>query len=328
MNLVVPRTFPKLTKPPRLKSGDKVAIIAPGSPPDLPDVIEKSEKLLRESGFDVVLGAHVNDRNGFLAGSDENRLKDLSNAIASDDIRAIFCVRGGYGTGRIAMRTPFEDLRKNPKIILGSSDLTNLLYGSCLDGEVISFHGPTLQSLVAEDCPDYTKRSFIQTITGDPSSLGSILKGYQSTTSIESLHPGRATARLVGGNLSILLSSLGTRLFPSFDDSILFLEDIGETPYRIDRYLTQLLNIGALNKVKGFALGIFHNCCYAPHLASTKQSLRDVVVDRLASLGKPLVMGLPFGHSPINATLPVGALATLDANAGDLIIEESAVAFV
>ena len=145
MNLVSPRTLPKLIKPPRLKSGDKVAIIAPGSPPDLLDVIEKSEKLLRDSGFDVVLGAHVNDRNGFLAGIDENRLEDLSNAIISEDIKAIFCVRGGYGTGRIAMQTPFEDLRKNPKIILGSSDLTNLLYGSCLDGEVISFHGPTLQ---------------------------------------------------------------------------------------------------------------------------------------------------------------------------------------
>jgi muramoyltetrapeptide carboxypeptidase len=327
MNLVSPRIVPKLTKPPRLKSGDKVAIIAPGSPPDFPDVIEKSEKLLHDAGFEVVLGEHVRDRNGFIAGSDDNRLKDLSNAITSEDITAIFCVRGGYGTGRIAMRTPFEALKKNPKIILGSSDLTNLLNGSCLDGEIVSFHGPTLQSLVADDCSDYTKRSFIQTIRGDQSSLGSILKEYQPATPIESLHPGRVTGRLIGGNLSILLSSLGTKLFPSFDDSILFLEDVSEAPFRIDRHLTHLLNIGALDKVKGFALGLFHNCAYPPQLAATKQSLRDVVVDRLASLGKPLVMGLPFGHTPINATLPVGALATLDANAGDLIIEESGVAF-
>jgi muramoyltetrapeptide carboxypeptidase len=326
MNLLSPKKFSKLTKPPRLNPGDQVAVIAPGSPPDFPDVIEKTKTLLSSIGFDVVLGSNIQARNGFLAGSDAERLHDLTQALLSPSIKAIFCVRGGYGTGRIALQVPFEALKKGPRIILGSSDLTNLLNGCAIDGETIAFHGPTMQSLVADDCAEYTRSSFVKMVTGAQSSLGSILSGYEAKSQVESLHSGRVTAKLVGGNLSILLSVLGTKLFPSFDDSILFLEDVGESPYRIDRELTHLINIGAFDKVKGFALGLFHLCTYPPHMPSQKQSLRDVVIERLTPLGKPIVLGLPFGHTPINATLPVGGLATLDGDNGDLIIEEMAVA--
>jgi muramoyltetrapeptide carboxypeptidase len=114
-------------------------------------------------------------------------------------------------------------------------------------------------------------------------------------------------------------------LFPSFDDAVVFLEDVGETPFRVDRNLTQLLNIGAFERVRGFALGVFERCSYRPEEVALKQTLRDVVIERLAPLGRPIVLGLPFGHTTYNATIPVGALATLDAGQADLLIEELAV---
>jgi muramoyltetrapeptide carboxypeptidase len=326
MLLHPPRTIPSLRKPPRLQPGDSVVIIAPGSPPSSDDIVTQASQSLERLGFKVVMGTYASERNGFLAGLDSQRLTDLSETLSSPSIKAIFCLRGGYGSGRIIHAAPFHDLIKHPKIFVGSSDLTSILCGFALDGQLVSFHGPTLQSLVSDTCPEFTLRSLFETITGGTEALGSILKGYEPTTPIEALVPGVVTGRLVGGNLSILTSLIGTRFFPSLDDCIVFLEDIGEAPYRIDRLLTQLLHIGALQRVRGVALGRFERCEYGPNDAQTKQSLRDVLIERLTPLGKPIVTGLPFGHSAHNATLPVGGLATLDANAGDLIIEETSVA--
>lgn len=325
MLLHPPRAIPSLRKPPRLRAGDTVMLIAPGSPPNSEDVVDKGVQRLSEAGFIVKVGTYARETNGFIAGLDSQRLADLNEAISSDSIRAIFCLRGGYGSGRIVHAAPFHELTRHPKIFVGSSDLTAILYGFALDGQIVSFHGPTVQSLVDDACPDFTWNSLVQTLTGDSASLGSILRDYQSTNSIEALTPGVATGRLVGGNISILLSMLGTRFFPALDESIVFLEDVGQTPFRVDRDLTHLLNLGAFQHVKGFALGIFERCEYKPSDAANKQTLRDVLIDRLTPLGKPIVYGLPFGHNSHNATLPVGGLCTLDANKGDLLLEESPV---
>jgi muramoyltetrapeptide carboxypeptidase len=322
MLLHPPRTIPHLRKPPRLHPGDMVTIIAPGSPPLSDEVTDKAIRRLTDAGFSVQLGKYTRERNGFLAGLDSQRLSDLSGAISSPSVKAIFCLRGGYGSGRIIHAAPFHYLSRYPKVFVGSSDLTGILYGCALDGQVGSFHGPTLQSLVDQGCPDFTWKSLTDMLTGHPDSLGSILRGYQPSVPVEALNRGVATGRLVGGNLAVLLSLVGTRFFPSLDDSILFIEEVGETPFRIDRALTQLLSLGALQRVRGFALGLFERCAYHPSEAPHKQSLRDVMIDRLAPLGKPIVLGLPFGHTPFNATIPVGALATLDADSGDLRIEE------
>ncbi|MFN4896036.1 MAG: LD-carboxypeptidase [Pseudomonadota bacterium] len=325
MLLHPPRTIPNLKKAPRLQEGDTVMIIAPASPPSSDDIIHRATQRLEESGFRVQIGSYARERNGFLAGLDSQRLSDLSEALSSPSIKAIFCLRGGYGSGRIMHAAPFNELTKYPKIFVGSSDLTGVLYGCALDGNLLCFHGPTLESLVDQSCSEFTWDKMIQIITGHSDSIGSILKGYQPTKPIESLNAGVASGRLIGGNLSVLLSLLGTRFFPSLEDSILFLEDVGETPFRIDRFLTQLLNLGALQRVRGFALGLFERCEYRGPDAAQKQTLKDVVIDRLAPLGKPIVLGLPFGHTADNATIPVGGLATLDANRGDLILEELSV---
>ncbi len=301
-------------------------IIAPASPPSSDELITKASTYFTNAGFQVVIGQHARERNGYLAGLDSQRLADISDAFSSPSIKAIFCLRGGYGSGRILNAIPFQELSKHPKIFVGSSDLTSILCGCALDGQTLSFHGPTLQSLLDDSCQEFTMASLMQTITGQAGSVGSIRNGYTGPTPIESLSPGRVTGRLVGGNLTLLNSLIGTRFFPALDDSILFLEDVAEAPYRIDRLLTQLLNIGALQRVRGFALGLFERCEYQPSEARNRQSLRDVLVERLTPLGKPIVLGLPFGHSPHNATLPVGGLATLDAQTSDLILEESPVA--
>jgi muramoyltetrapeptide carboxypeptidase len=326
MLLHPPRTIPNLCKPLRLQRGDSVLVIAPASPPSSQDVVARASAYLTDAGFQVVIGAHARERNGFLAGLDSQRLADISEAFASPVVRAVFCLRGGYGSGRILNAIPFQELNKHPKIFVGSSDLTSILCGCALDGQVISFHGPTLESLLGDSCQKFTSTSLMQMITGQPGAVGSIRNGYQCTIPVESLSPGVATGRLVGGNLTLLASLIGTRFFPCLDDSILFLEDVAEAPYRIDRLLTQLLNIGALQRVRGFALGLFERCEYGPNDAPNRQSLRDVMVERLAPLGKPIVVGLPFGHTPFNATIPVGALATLNADVADLIIEEMPVA--
>lgn len=269
------------------------------------------------------MGTHSSERIGFLAGTDAQRLHDLHEAFASPSIRAIVCARGGYGSGRLVRAIDFNKLRAQPKIFVGSSDLCNILNGCLAHAGLTAFHGPTMQSLLEDTTPEFTLNSWKLQITGDSNALGSIKRGLApEQVRVESLCPGRATGRLIGGNLAVLLSVLGTPLFPCLDDSIVFLEDIGETPFRIDRNLTHLLNIGALDNVRGFALGTFERCAYRPEDAVNKQTLRDVVVDRLAPLGKPIVLGLPFGHTRYNATLPVGALATLDGDAADLIIEE------
>lgn len=322
MLLHPPRTIGNLRKPPRLKPGDTVMIIAPASPPAADDILSKATRRLADAGFTVQVGTYAHERHGFLAGLDSQRLADLSEALSSPSVKAIFCLRGGYGSGRIIHAAPFHELVRHPKIFVGSSDLTGILYGCALDGQVVSFHGPTLQSLLDDSCPEFTWNALLRIITGHHDSCGSLRRDYQPSAPIESLSGGSATGRLVGGNLSILLSLVGTRFFPSFDDSIVFLEDVGQSPFRIDRDLTQLLNLGAFQRARGFALGLFERCEYRPAEAAHKQTLRDVLIDRLVPLGKPIVFGLPFGHVPHNATLPVGCMATLDGQKSDLIFEE------
>jgi muramoyltetrapeptide carboxypeptidase len=326
MSIIPPRRIPKLSKPPRLRSGDTICLVAPASPPYNPSLLDMAKRRLSELGYEVRIGRHAREKNGFLAGSDRHRVLDLNKAFRSKSVRAIFCVRGGYGTGRILSQLDFTALRRSPKILVGCSDLTTLLCGALVRSGIMTFHGPTMQSLMQPDCPTFTWDSFLAQIGGTPECLGPLgTHSPESRSVVDCLYAGKATGRLVGGNLSIINSLIGTPFLPSLAGSILCLEDVGETPFRIDRTLTHLLNVGLFNGVKGFALGTFDKCAYKPQDAESLQSLRDVVIDRLRPLKKPIVLGLPFGHIPHNATLPLGATATLDARRGELIIEEPGV---
>jgi len=191
---------------------------------------------------------------------------------------------------------------------------------------LLSFHGPMLDShLVNARLPEFTWQSFQRTLLR-PSPAGSICQGYRGKT-VSVLRRGVASGQLLGGNLSVLCTTLGTPYQPSFKDKILFFEDLDEPPYRFDRMLTHLLNAGMLRQVAGVAVGINKNCLdpKARRAKEYRQTVQDVLKERLLPLKVPVVTGLPFGHVPLNATLPLGVQAMLDGNKGDLVITEAAV---
>ena len=313
-------------KPQRLRLGDTVAIIAPASPPPDPNAIDRAVAALEKFGFKPKLSAHVRARNGFLAGSDRDRAADLMAMFTDKKVKAIFCLRGGYGSARILDLLDYGIIRRHPKILCGYSDITSLHGALQKKANLISFHAPMLHgALSADDLPEFTRASFLRTLMqAEPA--GSICAGYDKK-GVSILRRGVATGLLIGGNLSVLCASIGTPYQPKFKGRILFWEDVGERPYRLDRMLTHLLSAGILQQVAGIAVGVNNNCeeKKIPPTGEYTQSSADVIAERLADLKVPVVTGLPFGHVAMNATLPVGAKAKLDGNNGDLIITEAAV---
>ncbi len=330
-----------LLKPNRLKFGDTIGIVAPASAPPDPQSIDRSIAVLHRLGFKTKLARNVRKRWGFLAGNDRERAADLMQVFADRKVDAIICVRGGYGTARLLPLLDYEVIRRNPKIFLGYSDITSLHCAFLKKAGLVSFHGPMLNSdFVKEDMPEFTLRSCLRilmepTATGSIANCQSAIGNRQFTIRpparlrkvLSILHPGRASGPLIGGNITLLCTSLGTPWQPSFKNAILFFEDLKEEPYRYDRSLTHLLNAGVLSQVAGVAIGINADCHdpKAKKLKEYRQTLEDVFRDRLRPLKIPVVMNLPFGHIPCNATLPIGVRATLDADEGDLVIEEPAV---
>jgi len=315
-----------LLKPERLNFGDTIGIIAPASPPQDPKAVDRAAQALERFGFKPKLAKNVRARHGFLAGGDRERAADLMVMFADKKVKAIICMRGGYGTARILDRLDYGVIRQNPKIFSGYSDITSLHCVLAQKVNLISVHAPMFNgALDGPKVPEFTKKSFFRTVM-EAKPAGSICDGYDKK-GVLTLRGGVVEGRLIGGNLSLICASLGTPFAPSFKRKILFFEDISEKPYRLDRMLTQLLNAGILQQVAGVAVGVNQDCA-DPDAKVVKEYLQtaaDVLKERLASLRVPVVTGLPFGHVDLNATIPVGAKARLDGKRGDLIITESAV---
>jgi muramoyltetrapeptide carboxypeptidase len=315
-----------LLKPERLERGDTVGVVAPASAPPDPQNIDRSVAVLERLGFQVKLAPNVRKRWGFLAGHDRERAGDLMRMFADRKMKAIICVRGGYGAARLLPLLDYRIIRQNPKILVGYSDITSLHCALLTKAGLISFHGPMLNSdFVKKDMPDFTLQSFLRTLM-QPVAPGSIAQGYRRKT-VSVLRRGQASGQLVGGNVTLLCTTIGTPWQPPFRNRILFFEDLSEEPYRFDRMLTYLLNAGVLQQVSGIAVGINKDCedPKAKHAKEYRQTLADVLKERLLPLKVPVVTGLPFGHVPLNATLPVGARVLLDADGGDLVVAEPAV---
>jgi muramoyltetrapeptide carboxypeptidase len=312
--------------PDRLNYGDTIGVIAPASAPPDPKNIDRSVAALERLGFKPKLAPNVRKRWGFLAGSDRDRAGDLMKMFTDRKVKAVICVRGGYGTGRLLPLLDYRAIRANPKIFLGYSDITSLHCALLVKSNLVSFHGPMLNSdFVKKDLPNFTLHCFLRTLM-QPTAPGSIRDGYRKKT-VTILRRGKVSGPLIGGNITLLCAALGTPYLPSFKNSILFFEDLDEVPYRFDRMLTQLLNAGLLQQVAGIAIGVNANCIdpKAKGAKEYRQTLEDVFKERLLPLKVPVVAGLPFGHIPLNATLPVGLRATLDAIEGDLTVDEPAV---
>jgi muramoyltetrapeptide carboxypeptidase len=316
----------RLLKPERLQSGDGVGIVAPASPPPDPKAVDRAAAAIERLGFNPKFARHVRARHGFLAGSDRDRAADLMAMFTDPAVKGIVCLRGGYGAARLADCLDYACIRRHPKVFAGYSDITWLHCALARRAGLVSFHAPMLnEGLGGDKFPKFSNHAFLRSVS-EAKPAGSICAGYDRK-SIGILRRGLAEGRLLGGNLSVLVTTLGTPFQPQFKGRILFFEEVGEKPYRLDRLLTHLLNAGLLQQVAGVAVGVNHDC-EDPRAAGAdeyRQSSADVLKERLTPLGVPVVTGLPFGHQPLNATLPIGVRARLDANRGDLIITEAAV---
>jgi muramoyltetrapeptide carboxypeptidase len=251
-------------------------------------------------------------RQGFLAGSDEERLRELQRAIDDPQVGAIVCARGGYGLMRLLARLDAGGLGRAPKPIVGFSDVT-VLHAFCARAGVVSIHGPVVTQLA--ELPDE-----------DAASLFALLESPDPApplTGLRAIAPGSAEGRLVGGNLQMVSRLVGTPWALALDGAVLLLEDVGERPYRIDRALTQLELAGALAGIAGVVLGDFVGCVEKD---GSPPSVEEVLTERLSRLGVPIVAGAPIGHGARNRPLAHGARVRLDAAAGTLEPLEGAVA--
>lgn len=304
-----------------LLPGAHLRVVSPASPPKKDEVIPESAEYLRSLGFRVSLGAAVGERVGFLAGSDKARARDLHAAFRARSVDGVICLRGGYGTQRILPLLSMKEIAQTGKPLIGFSDITALLL-SCSRYGGWAIHGPMAASVMNDSAISLFSRDHLIAALTEPHRERSILDGYSKKgETIEVVRSGLVSGRMVGGNLSILTSLLGTPWFPNLRNSILFLEEVGEAPYRIDRMLTHLVNSGVLEGVRGVAIGLCASCEFRNGDGQPEgPTWREVLRERLYPLKIPMVVGLPFGHVPYNAAIPVGQLGMLDAKRGDLVV--------
>ncbi|MCC7467171.1 MAG: LD-carboxypeptidase [Saprospiraceae bacterium] len=314
---------PRLIKPRRLQSGATVAVIAPSSPPREEKLIKGLENL-RGFGFNLVEGKSLRAQNGHLAGTDAERLADLHWAFQDPAIDAIWCIRGGYGAGRLLPSVDYALIKQHPKPLIGYSDITALHVAIHQETGLVTFHGPVAAGEYPEDTTAWWKSVLMEPqlpleIKANQAEVALLPVEFQPFT----ITPGTASGTLTGGNLALLAAMTGTPFAPVFRNKIVFLEDVGEQPYRIDRMLTQLLQGTDLMEAAGIALGVFNECLPKP--GSFSLSLQDTLRDRLGNLGIPVAYGIPFGHVDHQATLPYGIKARLDADNQALTLLEQAV---
>lgn len=300
---------PPILVPKALRKGDAVAVISPSGPTRDKTNTELGITRLKSWGLEPVVFRHAYDVHGFLAGSDESRLEDLQSAISNPKFRAIWCVRGGYGLTRLLERIDFRPLARDPKPIIGFSDITALLIGARETTGLIGFHGPMVATMSAKSLNTANESLLRKLLFGEP--VGALSPNPDDTPP-HVMRAGQADGPLIGGNLALLSAMAGTTWAPRFAGSIAFIEDVEEPPYRIDRMLTQLLQATDLRKAKGIVLGDFAKSG-APEGTETTD-LMWVLKDRLGDLGIPVAYGFPFGHRPNTWTFPVGLPARLDAS--------------
>ena len=271
--------------------------------------------LCRAQGLEPVLGRNIDRRTGYLSAPDQDRADELMAFIDDPSIDAIVCARGGYGVMRILPLLDFGAIRDAKKVIMGYSDITSLLIAVQQLSGIVSYHGPVASSTFDDFTVSYFTQSVVAQEPADivPSNPSPILWSY-SHGDLATIRPGSGRGRLTGGNLAMVVASLGTPYEIDTTDAILFLEDVNEEPYRVDRMLTQLALAGKLQACAGIALGSFTNCeSKGVSIPGPSYSLQQVFKERMQSLDIPVVFGLPFGHVRSKLTLPLGATAELNA---------------
>ena len=304
---------PALSKPEPLKKGDRVRLIAPASPFDL-GLFRAGQQVLEGLGLVPVVSRGEFARDGFLAGSDQCRAENLTRALQQHDTKAVWCIRGGYGTARLLPLLDLPRLRQHPKLLVGFSDITSLLLQLARPGGFVTIHGPVVTQLPHLPATDLR---WLQSLLFGTSTPRRLPLGRTRT-----LVPGKAEGKLVACNLSILASLAGTRFAPDLRGALLCLEDVHEEAYRLDRLFWQIVSAGLLERCRGIVVGELVDCKPA---GSGRHSARSVLERAVAALGVPAVSGAAFGHGRRNLALPIGVQASLDARARTLTLLEPAV---
>ncbi|MCP9237321.1 LD-carboxypeptidase [Lewinella sp. JB7] len=299
--------------PNRLHRGDTVGLITPGSYLT-DDGLERAYRQIEELGLRVKPGKNIREERGFLAGTDTQRLDDLHAMFADPEVKGIWAGRGGYGCGRLLPELNYRLIEEHPKVLLGYSDITALLNAITLRTGLVTYHGP----VGSTDLSQYTRQQLINAVMQEGQYAD--IRPVDEDQAAYVITPGQASGTLWGGNLSLLASVAGTDYAPPVRGSLLFVEDIGEKPYRIDRMLTQLRQAWPLEEAAGIVLGVFADC--EADADDRSLTLRETLTDRLGDLGIPVAYGFPIGHVDHMSTLPVGATAYLDTEKMSLTIGE------
>ena len=304
----------------KLKFGDTIGLIAPSGPMRTEGAIERAVAETERMGFKVKLGESAGKKYGHLSGTDDVRARDINAMFADDEVDAIFCIRGGYGAMRILDQLDFDLIAKHPKIFAGFSDITALHIALLNRCNLATFHAPMAVNWSSGPLDDFSRESMYKALMhADP--MGELFNPPEYPK--QTVNPGKAEGLLVGGNLMLIVSSLGTPWEIDTKDRILFIEEVSERTYCVDRMLTQLRLAGKFDDCAGVVFGDFADCTieYPEFGLTLEEIIRDVVMP----CGKPIFTGLRCGHCTPKLTLPFGVKCRMDANECTLTVLESAV---
>jgi len=313
---------PAALLPKAIQKGDTVGLISPSAATADRMQFTYAKEALMALGFRVKLGENLDNRYGHLAGTDLERAKDLNQMFADPEVKAVICIRGGSGASRILPLLDYAMIARNPKPILGYSDITALHCAIYSQTGMVCFHGPNGSG----SWNSFNVRQFEQMFFAkemmtfkneQPKGDDLVVKANR----IQTLRAGKVEGKILGGNLTVLVALSGTSYYPDFQDSILFVEDIGEDPYRIDRMMSTLMLNGTLSKIKGFIFGQCSDC--VPGGGYGSLSVDQVIDDYILPLGIPAYTGAMIGHLPKQFIVPVGAKVQMDSSAGTFTLLES-----
>lgn len=303
--------------PKKLKKGDTIGIAAPaGSCTDI-NGIYKGIDLLKRRGFNVIEGKNIYRVNNYLAGDDEKRVEDINEFFQNKSIDGIMCLRGGYGSIRILDKIDYKAIIKNPKVFIGYSDITSILCAINKLCDLVTFHGPMLYSDFSYYIDEYTYNSMEKCIMINKPY--GIVENPISYKNIKGFNLKDSYGKIIGGNLTTIISTLGTAYEIDTDNKILFIEDINEEPYKIDRMLTQLILSNKFKKCKGIILGQFTHC----NEFSDRINLIDMFIEKFDKFKIPVLYNVCFGHEKLKLTIPMGVSAKITKECEFHIIEKA-----
>lgn len=307
-----------MLRPKGLVFGDRLGIISPASPISK-EKAEKAYRQLMKMGFKVKMGKSCYEKYGYLAGSDKLRSEEINNMFKDTTINGIISMRGGYGTSRILELLDYEIIKNNPKVFIGYSDITALHIAMNQNSNLITFHGPMVASNMIEKFDDFSKNSLYNSVL-ENSFIGELINPPEEEIKI--INGGIAEGKIIGGNLCLIVDTLGTPYEIDTKGKILFIEEIGEEPYRIDRMFTQLRLAGKFKEANGIILGDFNDCKANASEYADSLSLMQVINDIIKPSGKPTIYNFQSGHCQPMITIPFGVKAKLDATNKQLTILE------